>query len=61
MTSLPPLLSSAPVGSSARDNGAAVHERAGDAHALLLATGELARIMQHPVAESKLLEQVPGV
>ena len=43
ITSTPLWLSSAPVGSSARMICAAVHQRARDRHALLLAAGELVR------------------
>src|ERR1035438_4680524 len=92
MTSLPPWLSSAPVGSSARmtgppfmraravppprggaaragersgrfvgqDDGAAVHEGAGDADTLLLAAGELVGKVLEAVGESEIAQQVAG-
>ena len=50
-------LSRLPVGSSARISAGSRHERAGDGDALLLAAGELARLVVHAVAEAQALER----
>ena len=60
MTSAPEWLSRLPVGSSARISGGFGDERPGDRHALLLAAGELGRLVAGPVAEAQPLEHVPG-
>ena len=57
-SSAPVWLSSAPVGSSAKDDLTAVHQCAGHRNALLLATAEMALgLMAHAVAETEALEQ----
>ena len=49
-----------PVGSSAIRSGAAVDQRPGDGDALLLAAGELRRLVVEPVAQADPLEQRRG-
>ena len=44
-----------------QDDRPAVHQRARDADALLLAAGELVRLVLQPVAQSELAQQVTGV
>ena len=48
-----------PVGSSARSSGGLVDQGAGDGHALLLAAGQLRRLVVQPVAQADALEQRP--